>query len=178
MADFTGRQYRTTYDKYGANQSQLPAQLFTFPWQRRQIPNVIGVGTCYCQILLEILIAAASSAIKSSTAIVSVREPCSDIIMPCVQMAFHRSRSLDAPPRDNAALPEWIATPENDEPLEKDLTPEDAALPDSSDLPHDYSNATKPLPTFPQIQHPGSIPWKYSTILHLTRVCHCRRGHR
>ena len=59
-------------------------------------------------------------------------------MMACVQMAlgpFQCSPSLDAPPPDNAAVPEEIATPDNVKPPEKDVTPQDAALPDSPDHP-------------------------------------------
>ena len=154
-------QYLTRYNKYGADLSHLPAKLFTFPWQSRQIPSVIGVGTCCCQPLLEILIAVADSAMKSSIAIVNARGPRSEIIMPYVQTApgpRPHSPSLDAAPLDNAAGPEETATPNHVESPEKDLAPEDPASPESGDHTLEYPSRHETSLTSPQIMHPGSIP--------------------
>ena len=89
---------------------------------------------------------------ESSIAIVNVRGPCSDITIPCVQIAFrplHRSLFLDAPPPDNAALPDEIATPDNVKSPEKDVMPEDAASPESGDQRLEYPSRHEVSPYIP-----------------------------
>ena len=173
-------QYLTRYNKYGADLSYLPAELSPFPWQIRQIPSVIGVGTCCCQNLFEILIAVADSAMESSIAIANARGPLSEIIMPYVQTApgpLPHSPFLDAPPLDNAAKPEETATPNHVEPPEKDLAPEDPASPESGNHTVKYPSRQETSLTSPQILHAGSTPWTSSTISRMRRVYHCRREH-
>lgn len=62
---------------------------------------------------------------------------------------LHRNPSLDAPPPDNAALPEAIATLDHVESPEKDVTPGYAALPDSSDHPLEYPSRHEASPQVP-----------------------------
>ena len=155
-------QYLTRYNKYGADLSYLPAELSPFPWQIRQIPSVIGVGTCCCQNLFEILIAVADSAMESSIAIANARGPLSEIIMPYVQ---------------TAPGPEETATPNHVEPPEKDLAPEDPASPESGNHTVKYPSRQETSLTSPQILHAGSTPWTSSTISRMRRVYHCRREH-